>query len=96
MFGILNRPLTAVGTPVCFIHYTNGIPESTETFHLSAEELKESAGKAETDIEPGKFGRIRHGGTSWKARSGSHLPIYAHDDIRVLKREGLTLWVVRA
>ncbi len=94
--GILNRPSESAGTSLCFIHYINGNPQSTETFTLTPEELKESEGKAETDIEPGKLGRVKYGGTSWKARSGSHLLIRAEDEIRVLKREGLTLLVIRA
>jgi len=35
-----------------------------QRYEVTPKELKESQGKAESDIEPGKLGQVRRGGTS--------------------------------
>lgn len=73
-------------------HYLNGKQISTEVILLSQASALE--GKAETDIGSEALGRVSYQGTTWKARCCSSKKIFKGQKVLVLKRQGLTLWII--
>ena len=67
---------------------------SRSTFHPLA--LKESPqGRIDEEIEAGKVWRVRYLATFWTARSYKNETFKSGDYIRVVKREGLILFIER-
>lgn len=50
-------------------------------------------GKIETVVEQGKTWRVRHNATTWSARSDSAADFRPGDWVRVIGRQGLTLFI---
>ena len=53
-------------------------------------------GRAETDILPGRFGRVFYSGTSWRAKCDEEMKISAGQTVLVIARQDLTLLVLPA
>jgi membrane protein implicated in regulation of membrane protease activity len=50
-------------------------------------------GKIETVVEPGKIWRVGHNATFWFARSDSSADFRPGDWVKVIDRQGLTLFI---
>ena len=50
--------------------------------------------KTNIDINSNEFGRIEHGGSSWKARSDGGQTILKGEQAKIVGRENIT-WIVK-
>ena len=50
-------------------------------------------GEVESVVKPGRVWRVKYEATSWNARSLKPLNLKVGDVVRVVKRQGLLLWI---